>query len=161
MFGMGFTEILFIAVIAVLFLGPEKLPQTMVDIARFFKKVKGTIADTKEDLERELQISDLKAEMLSYKHQLDDVSDDVKSMSPKHMLQSEIDDINTAIKDANPMEDLHALASLDDEPTQDDAEKEKKKKKTKKIKDPYHEAVTFKKKKTPISADDKAEEKDA
>ncbi len=165
MFGMGFTEILFIAVIAVLFLGPEKLPQSMVDIARFFKKVKGTIADTKEDLERELQISDLKAEMLSYKTKLDDVTDDVKGMSPKHMLQSEIDDINTAIKEANPMADLHGLASLDDDLSDDDEvpkeKKEKKKKKAKKEKDPYHEAVTFKKKKTPITADDQPENKDA
>ena len=134
----------------------------MVDMARFFQKVKGTIADTKEDLERELQISDLKAEMLSYKTKLDDVTDDVKGMSPKHMLQSEIDDINTAIKDANPMEDLHGLASLDDEPAHDDqAPKEKKKKKAKKEKDPYHEAVTFKKKKTPVSTDDQDESKDA
>jgi len=35
MFGMGFTEILFIAVIAIIFLGPDKLPEAMVQIANF------------------------------------------------------------------------------------------------------------------------------
>jgi len=37
MFGLGFMEILFIAIIAILFLGPDKLPGAMVDIAKFIK----------------------------------------------------------------------------------------------------------------------------
>jgi sec-independent protein translocase protein TatB len=156
MFGMGFTEMLFIAVIAILFLGPEKLPQAMVDIARFLKKIKGTIADTKEDLERELQISDLKAEMLSYKNQLDDMTDDVKGMSPKHMLQSEIDDINNSIKEANPMPELTKLDTYDHEEHPD----EEKATKPAKVEDPYRETVTFKKKTTPITKDE-PDEKEA
>ena len=140
MFGMGFTEILFIAVIAVLFLGPEKLPQAMVDIARFFKKLKGTIADTKSDLERELSISDLKAEMLSYKSQLDDMTNEVHNASPTNMLQNEIDEINSSIKDANPMPEISNFDD-DDTPTAKPAE-------------PHRETVTFAKKKTPIVASD-------
>ena len=38
MFGMGFTEILIIMVIAILFLGPDKLPGAMVDIAKFLDR---------------------------------------------------------------------------------------------------------------------------
>ncbi len=38
MFGMGIGEILLIAIVAVLFLGPDKLPSTMVDIAKFFRQ---------------------------------------------------------------------------------------------------------------------------
>ncbi len=37
MFGMGFTEILMIAVVAILFLGPDKLPDAMVSVAKFIK----------------------------------------------------------------------------------------------------------------------------
>ena len=40
MFGMSLPEIIVIAVIAVLFLGPDKLPSAMVEIAKFFKTVK-------------------------------------------------------------------------------------------------------------------------
>ena len=43
MFGMGFTEILIILIIAILFLGPDKLPGTLVDIAKFFRNVKSRI----------------------------------------------------------------------------------------------------------------------
>lgn len=142
MFGMGFMEMMFIAVIAVIFLGPEKLPQAMVDIARFLKKAKATIADTKEDLERELHLSELKEEMLSYRQQLDEITNEVKSTAteaPK-MLQEEIDDINKTIKEATTMPSLDAETkdAAIQEPTS-----------------PYHdeaEAVTFKKKKTPIEA---------
>ena len=50
MFGMGFTEIMIIAVIAILFLGPEKLPSAMVDIAKFFRSAKRTINSVKDSL---------------------------------------------------------------------------------------------------------------
>ncbi len=150
MFGMGFTEILFIAVIAILFLGPEKLPQAMVDIARFFKKLKGTIADTKEELERELQISDLKAEMLSYKSQLDEMTNEVKDATSGKMLQSEIDEINKAVMDANPTAEI---GKLDDELKSGQTTPKAK------SQEPQRETVTFEKKKTPIAKkDDKKED---
>jgi hypothetical protein len=41
MFGLGFMEIFVILVIAVIALGPEKLPGVAVDVAKFLKKLKG------------------------------------------------------------------------------------------------------------------------
>ena len=57
MFGMGFTEILFIAVIAILFLGPDKLPSAMVEVAKFFRNTKKTIMTVKDSLEEEMNIN--------------------------------------------------------------------------------------------------------
>ena len=71
MFGMGLGELFFIAVIAILFLGPEKLPDAMVQIAKFFRSVKRTVNDAQTSLEEELRISELKEEALKYKRQLD------------------------------------------------------------------------------------------
>jgi sec-independent protein translocase protein TatB len=81
MFGMGFTEILIIAVIAVLFLGPDKLPSAMVDIAKFFRSAKDAIGSVKDTLEEEMHMSDIKKEALAYKAQLEDVkaSVDIKA----------------------------------------------------------------------------------
>ncbi len=78
MFGIGFTEILLIAVIAILFLGPDKLPEAMVQIAKFFKSVKSTINEAKSSLEEEMRIADLKQEALSYKEQLESATDELK-----------------------------------------------------------------------------------
>jgi sec-independent protein translocase protein TatB len=78
MFGIGFTEILLIAIIAILFLGPDKLPEAMVQIAKFFKSVKKTVNDAKSSLEEEMKIADLKEEALSYKQKLDSATNELQ-----------------------------------------------------------------------------------
>jgi len=74
MFGMGFTEILIIAVIAILFLGPDKLPGAMISVAKFFKSATGAIGDLKDTFEEEMNVSDMKKEALAYKTQLNDAT---------------------------------------------------------------------------------------
>jgi sec-independent protein translocase protein TatB len=79
MFGIGFTEILLISIIAILFLGPDKLPTALVEIAKFIKSVKKTIGEAKSSLEEEMKIADLKDEALNYKKQLDSATSELKS----------------------------------------------------------------------------------
>lgn len=78
MFGMGFFEILLIAIVAVIALGPEKLPTAMVEVARFFKKFKSSIDEAKSTLDKELQLSDMKEEASKFKAQIDNVKSTVK-----------------------------------------------------------------------------------
>jgi sec-independent protein translocase protein TatB len=78
MFGMGFTEIVLILIIAILFLGPEKLPKAMVEVAKFIKGFKKGVHDAKSVIDEEMKIADLKEEMLSSKQELDTISDDLK-----------------------------------------------------------------------------------
>lgn len=93
MFGMGFTEIMVIAVIAILFLGPDKLPQTMIDIARFFRSAKRTIASAKESIEEELHMDDIKHEVNSYKNELLEGKQKLAKMSSLDPLTEEFDTI--------------------------------------------------------------------
>jgi len=81
MFGMGFTEILIIAVIAILFLGPDKLPSAMVDIAKFFRQAKKTIGDVKDSLEQEMNVSEIKEEALAYKKELLDAQEKIAKVT--------------------------------------------------------------------------------
>jgi len=78
MFGMGFTEILIIAVIAILFLGPDKLPSAMVEIAKFFRNTKRTIGEVKDTLEQEMNVSEIKKEALAYKKELLDAKENIE-----------------------------------------------------------------------------------
>ncbi len=78
MFGMGFFEILLVAVIAIIALGPEKLPTAMVEVARFFKKFKSGIDEAKSTLDNELQLSDMKEEANKFKAQMDNVKSSVR-----------------------------------------------------------------------------------
>ena len=81
MFGMGLGEIFLIAVIAVLFLGPDKLPETMVQIAKFFRSVKGTVNSAKATLEEEMKFSELKESALNYKKELTEASAELERMT--------------------------------------------------------------------------------
>ncbi len=81
MFGMGFTEMLLIAVIAILFLGPDKLPSTMIEIAKFFKNVKTTIGSVKDSLEEEMNLSEIKQEALAYKQELLNASENLHKVT--------------------------------------------------------------------------------
>ena len=89
MFGMGFTEIMLIAVIAILFLGPDKLPSAMVDIAKFFRNVKNTVGSVQSSIEQEMQISEIKQEALAYKKELLEASNKVKNAT--HLTSTTID----------------------------------------------------------------------
>ena len=79
MFGIGFTELLIISIVAILFLGPDKLPQAMIEIAKFIKSVKKTVGEAKSSLEEEMKIADLREEALSYKKQLDEATNELKN----------------------------------------------------------------------------------
>ena len=121
MFDLGFTEILLIAVIAILFLGPDKLPSTMVSVAKFLRSVKQSIGTVKDTIEEEMNITDIKEEVLSYKKELLDAGDNIK-------------------KSTNISEIGADLAGLNDDILADETPKIKKKKKTEAKK------VTFEKK---------------
>ncbi len=77
MFGLGFTEIIIIAIIAILFLGPDKLPTAMVDVAKFFRSVKKTIGTVKDSIEEEMHVSEMKQEALAYKKELLSASEEL------------------------------------------------------------------------------------
>jgi len=122
MFGMGFTEMLIIAVIAILFLGPDKLPGTMVEIAKFFRSFKNTVGTMKSSLEEEMNLSEIKQEALAYKQELLNASESLHKATDIHE--------QTTAK----------LSSLTDEILEDDTDTTSEKK----SKQP--EEVTFKKK---------------
>jgi len=72
MFGMGFMEILLIAIIAIIALGPDKLPDAMVQIAKFIRKFKSGLEDAKSTLDNELNISEMKSEATKFKSQIEE-----------------------------------------------------------------------------------------
>jgi len=94
MFGMGFMEIFLILVVAIIALGPEKLPGAAVDIAKFFKKLKGTVDDAKSTLDNELNISEMKKEAEQFKSSVSNI---------KNISTLELEDITKIEDDVPPV----------------------------------------------------------
>ena len=90
MFGMGITEILLIAIVAVLFLGPDKLPSTMVEIAKFFRSVKGTVNTAKATLSEEIRLSGINESVMDYKNELTNASAELTRMSDLTEIGAEV-----------------------------------------------------------------------
>ena len=79
MFGIGLSELVLIAIIAILFLGPDKLPDALVQIAKFIKSTKKTITEAKSAIEEEVRLDELKQEVLSYKDELNEAAEELKN----------------------------------------------------------------------------------
>ena len=105
MFGMGFMEIFLILIVAVMALGPEKLPSAAVDMVKFFKKFKSGIDEAKSTLDNELNISEMKNEANKFKASINEV---------KGIASLDIDDL-TSIEDDD--EDIKPKEKVKSEPT--------------------------------------------
>jgi len=91
---MGFTEILLIAVVAILFLGPDKLPDAMVKIAKFIKSTKKALTDAKSAIDDELRIAELKEEALGYKAKLEAANSELQGFKN---ISNPVDDLQEAL----------------------------------------------------------------
>ncbi len=120
MFGMSFGEILIIAVIAILFIGPDKLPEAMVKIAKFFRSFKQTINETKDSIEQELHLAELKDEAISYKDKLDNAVNDFKLDTDVNI----VDDLQESVKEIE-----SSVKQIGSEPKDKKTKKSKKSKK--------------------------------
>ncbi len=98
MFGMGFMEIFLILLVAIIALGPEKLPGAIVDTVKFFKKIKGEISDAKSSIDKELDLSGMRQDAEQLKESVSNI---------QSMANIDIDEI-TNVKSSPTMEELTA-----------------------------------------------------
>ncbi|EAK1882778.1 Sec-independent protein translocase subunit TatB [Campylobacter jejuni] len=92
---MSFGEIIVILVIAILVLGPDKLPEAIVQIAKILKAVKRNIDDAKSSIEKEICINDLKEEAKKYKDEFSSTNENIR----KKLSFEEFDDLKRDILD--------------------------------------------------------------
>ena len=60
MFDIAFSEIVIIAVVALIVIGPERLPKTAKTLGLLFGRLQRYVADVKADINRELQLEELR-----------------------------------------------------------------------------------------------------
>jgi len=88
MLDIGFSELLVVVVLAILVLGPDKLPEAMKDLARFIKKMKKMWRDATADITRELEMEEMKEEVKKYKEELKKLQNDTKIDNPLDALNN-------------------------------------------------------------------------
>ena len=63
MFDVGFSEILLIALVALIVFGPERLPKMVRETTYWIRKIKGAMNAAKSEIDRELQLMEIRTAM--------------------------------------------------------------------------------------------------
>ncbi|EAH4809765.1 Sec-independent protein translocase protein TatB [Campylobacter coli] len=92
---MSFGEIIVILIVAILVLGPDKLPEAIVQIAKILKALKRNIDDAKSSIEKEVRINDLKEEAKKYKDEFSSANENIR----KKLSFEEFNDLKRDILD--------------------------------------------------------------
>mgnify|MGYP000055160453 CR=1 FL=1 len=63
MFDIGATELLLVAIIGLVVVGPERLPRLARSVGLWVKKLRGQVSSIQQDINRELELEDLKRQL--------------------------------------------------------------------------------------------------
>ena len=105
MFDMGFTEMMLIGVVALVVIGPERLPGVARTAGKYFARLRNFMMNVRADVESELKADELREmfesqqkELQSLKEVVGDVGKDIGLSD----IKDEMSDIASSIDDAKP-----------------------------------------------------------
>lgn len=97
MFDVGFSELMIIGIVAMVVLGPEKLPRVARTIGALMGRFQRYVNDVKEDIKREVDLDELRKAKDSVENQARDVQNSIRASGA-----SIENDINRALEDRDP-----------------------------------------------------------
>jgi len=95
MFDVGFSEMIVIAVVALIVLGPEKLPRVARTVGALLGRMQRYVNDVKADINREIELDELKAMHTSVKEAAQSVENSVRETVSS--FQAQADEMNAAL----------------------------------------------------------------
>ena len=129
MFDVGFSEVVIIAIIALVILGPERLPKVARTIGFWVGKARRMVADVKSDIDREMresELADLRKlgdEISEVKNEVQsaagEVADDTSVESGVESIKKSADDIQSSVSDVTATDD--STQSAENESSVDDS----------------------------------------
>jgi len=103
MFDIGFSELLVIGVVALIVIGPEKLPRLARTLGHLAGKLQRYVSDVKADINREIELEDLKKMRDSMQQAASSFQSDITSEVSKTEaeLQKAADELNKTTAEIN------------------------------------------------------------
>lgn len=105
MFDMGFTEMMLIGIVALVVIGPERLPGVARTAGKYFARLRNFMMDVRADVESELKADELREMFEAQQKELQSLKD-VVSDAGKDIglsdIKNEISDIASSVEDSNP-----------------------------------------------------------
>jgi sec-independent protein translocase protein TatB len=95
MFDIGFSEIVVIAVVALVVLGPEKLPKTARTLGHLFGRMQRYVSDVKRDIQRELELDELRKLQQNVQSAAKEIEDSMASAT--RSVEENVRDVEAAL----------------------------------------------------------------
>ena len=95
MFDIGFSEMVVLAVVALVVLGPERLPKVARQAGQWIGKMRRYVDDVKTDINRQMELSELR----KLQSQVTDAAKEIEKSVNSSVadLQSQVDDLNDSL----------------------------------------------------------------
>ncbi|MBR9868590.1 MAG: twin-arginine translocase subunit TatB [Oceanospirillales bacterium] len=81
MFDIGFAELLIIAIVGLVVLGPEKLPVAVRTVGLWVSKAKRTLSSIQSEISEELRLDEMKRQIVMKQEELDRELDEMRRPS--------------------------------------------------------------------------------
>ncbi len=94
MFDIGFSELMLIGVVALVVLGPERLPKVARMAGEWMGKLQRYVADVKTDINRQMDIAELRKMQEEVKEAARSIENSVQSAAEQ--TRKELDDVQTS-----------------------------------------------------------------
>ena len=116
MFDMGVTEMMLIGIVALVVIGPERLPGVARTAGKYFTRLRNFMMNVRADVESELKADELREMLKKQGEELSSLKDVVKEAGKDFDLSEDLSvaEIKKSIDDAMP--DLNSGLDLDPEP---------------------------------------------
>ena len=98
MFDSGFLEMLVIGIIALMVVGPERLPGLASKAGKMVGKMKAFVANTREDIEKEVRAEEMQNMLSKQKEEISELRDMMKTSSKE--IANEVDDASNMLGDS-------------------------------------------------------------
>jgi len=100
MFDIGFSELLVIGVVALIVIGPEKLPRVARTVGHLAGRLQRYVSDVKADINREIELDELRKMRDSMQKAASEMETSVNSE-----LSKTADDLNKSLEAEKPKEE--------------------------------------------------------
>ena len=98
MFDIGFSEIVVIGVVALVVIGPERLPKTARTLGHLFGRLQRYVNDVKADINREMELEELRSLREQVKSAATDLQQTVSSAAS--VMQAGVRSVEQQLNDA-------------------------------------------------------------
>ncbi len=98
MFDSGFIEMLLIGIIALMVVGPERLPGLASKAGKMVGKMKAFVANTREDIEKEVRAEEMQSMLSKQKEEISELRDMMQTSGNE--IKSEVDDASNMLGDS-------------------------------------------------------------